>query len=127
MLDTTMQSLVHVYHIIISYFNNDVSCFVETRFVFREPPPRPGFGRRGRPIQLFTNHFELDFRGGFVYHYDVEITPGKCPRGINRQVIRQLQEDHKNALNGCKLAFDGAKNIYTTKQLPSVNGGERVS
>ena len=96
--------------------------------MYRDPPERPGLGTKGRKIELVANHFKLQFpRQSCVYHYDVDILPGKCPRHINRQVIRQLQEMNKRQLNNCKLAFDGKKNLYTSKPLPSVNKGSKVS
>ena len=61
----------------------------------RKPPARPGFGRKGRPIRLEANHFELTLPKGEIYHYDVEITPGKYPSHINRKVIKVIAEKHR--------------------------------
>ena len=100
---------------------------VSTTLTVRDPPPRPGFGTKGRPIQLRANHFKIDIPRGNIYHYDVNIQPGKCPRHINRQVIKQIETKHKDKLAECKLAYDGVANLYTSKPLPSVNGQSRVS
>ena len=100
---------------------------VSTTLTGHDPPPRPGFGTKGRPIQLRTNHFKIDLPRGNIYHYDVSIQPGKCPRQINRQVIKQIETKYKDKLAGCKLAYDGVANLYTSKPLPSVNGQSRVS
>lgn len=51
-----------------------------------EPPPRPGRGSEGRCISLRANHFEIRVPKGFLHHYDVSITPEKCPRRVNRYV-----------------------------------------
>ena len=95
-----------------------------------DPPPRPplkGSHRPGRPIELYTNHFKLQLpRDSCIYHYDVTISPAKCPPRINREVIWHLQERYKANLMGCKLAFDGKKNIYTSKRLP-IDGKVPVS
>ena len=93
----------------------------------RKPPVRPGFGRKGRPIRLEANHFELTLPKGEIYHYDVEITPGKYPSHINRKVIKVIAEKHRSKLDNCKLAFDGKKNLYTSRPLPSVNRKDKVS
>ncbi len=97
--------------------------------IYRDPPSRPGYGRIGRSIQLHANHFQVKFpRDSSIYHYDVIIKPEKCPSRINREVIHNLQESNKHALNNCKLAFDGKKNLYTSKPLPpSVNMRDIVS
>ncbi|VDQ08958.1 unnamed protein product [Trichobilharzia regenti] len=49
-----------------------------------EPPTRPGRGSEGRCISLRANHFEIKMPKGFLHHYDVSITPEKCPRRVNR-------------------------------------------
>lgn len=49
-----------------------------------EPPARPGRGSEGRCISLRANHFEIRMPKGFLHHYDVSITPEKCPRRVNR-------------------------------------------
>lgn len=49
-----------------------------------EPPSRPGRGTEGRSISLRANHFEIRMPKGFLHHYDVSITPEKCPRRVNR-------------------------------------------
>ena len=85
------------------------------------PPPRTGFGTTGRRIELLVNHFPLKVRGGFIYHYDVDIVPAITNRSINRQVIRWLEREHASKLVGCKLAFDGKKNLYAVKPIPSVS------
>ena len=48
---------------------------VSTTLTGHDPPPRPGFGTKGRPIQLRTNHFKIDLPRGNIYHYDVSIQP----------------------------------------------------
>ncbi|VEL13180.1 unnamed protein product [Protopolystoma xenopodis] len=49
-----------------------------------EPPIRPNQGSEGRPIALRANHFEIRVPKGYLHHYDVSITPDKCPRRVNR-------------------------------------------
>jgi hypothetical protein len=72
---------------------------------------------------LRVNHFGITLpRDGCIYHYDVTITPSSCPKWINGEVIRAIEEEHHQALVGCKLAFDGMKSLYTSRPLPSING-----
>lgn len=47
-------------------------------------PRRPNLGTEGRPILLRANHFEIRMPRGYLHHYDVTITPDKCPRKVNR-------------------------------------------
>jgi eukaryotic translation initiation factor 2C len=39
------------------------------------PPPRPGAGTLGRPINLSANHFALTIKTITLYHYDIDIKP----------------------------------------------------
>lgn len=47
-------------------------------------PRRPGIGLEGRKILLRANHFQMKIPHGDIYHYDVTISPEKCPRRVNR-------------------------------------------
>ena len=86
------------------------------------PPPRNNhFGTSGQTIPLLANHFPLSVRGGLIYHYDVDIIPAVKNRSVNRQIVRWLEQKHADKLVGCKLAFDGKKNLYTVRPLPSVS------
>ena len=88
-------------------------------FEYRDPPQRPDKGILGRPIVLRTNHFSIKFpRKGELYHYDVTLKPDTCPRKINRLVIREIEKKYSENLKGILLAYDGTKNIYTSKPLP---------
>ena len=51
-------------------------------------PSRPNHGTEGRIIQLRANHFQVRIPKGYIHHYDVSITPDKCPRRVNRHVRR---------------------------------------
>ena len=88
-------------------------------FKYQDPPQRPGVGTLGRPIDLQTNHFPITFpRRGELYHYDVTLKPDTCPRKINRLVIKEIEKKYRENLQGILLAYDGTKNIYTSKPLP---------
>ncbi len=47
-------------------------------------PRRPSHGVEGRPIVLRANHFQVRIPGGIIQHYEISITPDKCPRRVNR-------------------------------------------
>ena len=47
-------------------------------------PPRPNQGTDGKTILLKANHFQVAIPKGFIHHYDISITPDKCPRRVNR-------------------------------------------
>lgn len=48
------------------------------------PPPRTSFGTEGKSIRLHANHFIMNVPKGFLYQYNISITPEKCPKRINR-------------------------------------------
>ena len=63
-------------------------------------PRRPNLGREGRPIVLRANHFRIDMPRGYLNHYQVYITPDKCPRRVNRDIVQTMvREDVKKRLN----------------------------
>lgn len=47
-------------------------------------PPRPNTGTEGRTIALRANHFQVRVPKGIIHHYEVNISPDKCPRRVNR-------------------------------------------
>uniref|UniRef100_A0A183T6C1 Protein argonaute-1 n=1 Tax=Schistocephalus solidus TaxID=70667 RepID=A0A183T6C1_SCHSO len=92
-----------------------------------EPPPRPGRGTEGRPIALRANHFEIRMPKGFLHHYDVAISPDKCPRRVNREIIETMVNSmhYQKYFYNQKPVFDGRRNMYTRQPLPISN--EKVS
>ncbi|CAI8029977.1 Protein argonaute-1 [Geodia barretti] len=88
------------------------------------PPLRPNFGHIGKPIFLRANHFQVKIPNCCLYHYDITITPDKCPRKVNREIIEVLVNTHKEFFGQQKPVFDGRKNLYSKKALPI--GRERV-
>ncbi|VDP66365.1 unnamed protein product [Echinostoma caproni] len=85
-----------------------------------EPPPRPGRGSEGRCISLRANHFEIRVPKGFLHHYDVSITPEKCPRRVNREIIETMVNSmhYQKYFYNQKPVFDGRRNMYTRDPLP---------
>ena len=86
------------------------------------PPKRPGYGTVGRPIKLRANFFRMNIppRLSDLYHYDVEITPNKCPRIVKRDVVNQIVMKYRSTVfQGHDPAFDGEKNLYSSIKLPS--------
>ena len=55
-----------------------------------QSPARPNHGTEGHPILLRANHFQVRIPRGFVHHYDISITPDKCPRRVNRYKLLLL-------------------------------------
>ena len=63
-----------------------------------------------------------------LYHYDVEITPNKCPRTVKRDVVNEIIKKYKDTtFKGHEPAFDGEKNLYSSIKLPVGNGEGAVS
>ncbi|XP_074657018.1 protein argonaute-2-like [Tubulanus polymorphus] len=88
-------------------------------------PARPNHGTDGRPIMLRANHFQVHMPKGFIHHYDISITPDKCPRRVNREIIETMVQAYAQKIfHGQKPVFDGRKNLYNRDPLPI--GRERV-
>lgn len=81
-------------------------------------PRRPNIGTDGRVITLRANHFQITMPRGFLHHYDVTITPDKCPRKINREIIETMVQAYSKIFSNQKPVFDGRKNMYTRDDLP---------
>ncbi|KAL4218512.1 argonaute 1 [Mactra antiquata] len=82
-------------------------------------PPRPNTGTDGRPILLRANHFQVRIPKGFIHHYDISITPDKCPRRVNREIIETMVQAYSQKIfQGSKPVFDGRKNLYSRDPLP---------
>ena len=100
---------------------------------FRKMTERPlplrskyGFGTQGRKIALKSNFFPCEInttKQKYIYHYDVTVGAIKCPerelpKVLNEQVIEQFMKDYKVILfKNIAFAYDGKKNIYTSKQI----------
>ncbi|CAG5124840.1 unnamed protein product [Candidula unifasciata] len=90
----------------------------EQQTVFMSPV-RPNTGTEGRTISLRANHFQLQVRKGIIYHYEALITPDKCPRRVNREIIDTMVTAYQQKIfHGQKPVFDGKKNLYSKEPLP---------
>lgn len=88
-------------------------------------PSRPNHGMEGQPIHLRANHFQVTIPRGFVHHYEVNISPDKCPRRVNREIVETMVQSYsQKVFNGQKPVFDGRKNLYSRDPLPI--GREKV-
>ncbi|VEL27102.1 unnamed protein product [Protopolystoma xenopodis] len=92
----------------------------QQHLVIFEPPSRPSRGTEGRSITLRANHFEIRMPKGFLHHYDVTITPEKCPRRVNREIIETMVNSmhYQKYFYNQKPVFDGRRNMYTRDPLP---------
>ena len=77
-------------------------------------------GEDGRPINLRANHFIINMPKGFLHHYDVVITPEKCPRRVNREIIETMVNSmhYQKYFFNKRPVFDGRRNMYTREPLP---------
>ncbi|WVZ71609.1 hypothetical protein U9M48_020178 [Paspalum notatum var. saurae] len=89
--------------------------------------PRNGFGKRGQPIKLVTNHFKVSLKNTeeFFYHYYVNLkyeddTPVDR-KGAGRKVIDKLQQTYAAELANKDFAYDGEKSLFTIGALPQRN------
>jgi len=91
------------------------------------PMARPGVGRKGQLIQLYSNHFKVLVKSteDFFFHYDVKLkyeddqpVDGKV---VGRKVIDKLQQTYHSELSNKDFAYDGEKSLFTVGALPQVN------
>ena len=81
------------------------------------PPKRPNFGTVGKTIALRTNFFQLRLPKGDIHHYDLSISPDKCPRRVNRNVVETMVNTYHKVFGGQRPVFDGRKKPYSGKAL----------
>lgn len=77
-------------------------------------PFRPNLGSEGIKILLKANHFQVKVPRGVVYHYEINITPDKCPRRINREIFEMMV---RRSMDSQCPVYDGRKNMYSREPL----------
>ena len=87
-------------------------------------PRRPNIGREGRAILLRANHFQITMPRGYIHHYHIAISPDKCPRKVNRDIIATMVNAYNRIFGTRKPVFDGRSNLYVREPLPI--GNEQV-
>lgn len=50
----------------------------------------PNFSTTGRTIKLQANFIEMDIPKIEIYHYELDISPEKCPRRVNREILEYM-------------------------------------
>jgi len=90
-------------------------------------PPRPGFGKAGRPVKLLANHFRVNLRlAGDVFHYDVAMAEsgGRSfgndgpPKALANKIMAALMAELARQFPTIQLVSDARKNIYAPSRLP---------
>ena len=62
--------------------------------------------------------FQLRLPKGDIHHYDLSISPDKCPRRVNRNVVETMVNTYHKVFGGQRPVFDGRKKPYSGKALP---------
>lgn len=57
----------------------------------------------------------------FLYHYDINIQPDKCPQEVNREIIDTMVHAYSKLFDNLNSIFDGRNNLYTMGSLPIGN------
>ncbi|CAG8473234.1 3079_t:CDS:10 [Ambispora leptoticha] len=85
---------------------------------FTDLPARPGFGKAGRPIKVWTNFYPVEIPNAIVHHYDVDIQPD-VPAVLSRQIFAHFQVTERGGvLGGVRGVYDGRRNVYTIGEYP---------
>ncbi|KAF0756787.1 protein argonaute-2-like, partial [Aphis craccivora] len=77
--------------------------------------PKTG-GSMGRLTEIEVNHLPINLDKLFnkvVYHIDVKFEPGR-PKTLFRNALEEFNNKHYPKIN---FAFDGSRNMYTTKEI----------
>jgi eukaryotic translation initiation factor 2C len=56
--------------------------------------------------------------GGTIQHYEVTVTPEKCPRRVNREIVNTMVRAYARIFNNVRPVYDGKRNMYTRDALP---------
>ena len=62
---------------------------------------------------------------GYIHHYHVTITPDKCPRKVNRDIIDTMVQKYSRIFGNLKPVFDGRNNMYTREPMQAI-GMEQI-
>ncbi|OWZ16857.1 Argonaute1 [Phytophthora megakarya] len=89
-------------------------------------PPRPGFGKAGKPVKLYANHFKVNFNlAGDVYHYDVMMAEaGRSfgndgpPKTLANKIMAALMTEMRSQFPDILVVSDARRNIYAPRRLP---------
>ncbi|EJF60851.1 Piwi-domain-containing protein [Dichomitus squalens LYAD-421 SS1] len=90
---------------------------------------RPSYGKAGRSLKVWTNHFQMKIPGTNIYHYDEIISPtGKTlPIRLNMEIFKRLQFDVAPDVFTPRAVYDGRKNVFAARELPFPSGSQEVS
>ena len=55
---------------------------------------------------------------GDIHHYDLSISPDKCPRRVNRDIVEAMVSTYHKVFGEQRPVFDGRKNLYSSRALP---------
>ena len=55
---------------------------------------------------------------GDIHHYDLSISPDKCPRRVNRDIVEAMVSTYHEVFGEQRPVFDGRKNLYSSRALP---------
>ncbi|KAI6226677.1 Protein argonaute-2 [Aphelenchoides besseyi] len=88
-------------------------------------PKRPNQGTDGKQICLRANHFQVQIAAKNVQFYAIDITPDKCPRKVNREIIQAWVDTHIPPVFKIRPVYDGKKSMYTREFL-SMIGRDRM-
>ncbi|KDQ12775.1 hypothetical protein BOTBODRAFT_112494 [Botryobasidium botryosum FD-172 SS1] len=78
---------------------------------------RPGYGEKGRVIEVRTNHFASSAPDQMIYHYDVISGDKALPARFNLELITMLQTQVAPQIFTPRVVYDGRKNIFSTNRL----------
>ncbi|CCA66578.1 related to argonaute-like protein-Laccaria bicolor [Serendipita indica DSM 11827] len=86
---------------------------------------KTGYGREGRPFEVFTNHFAAKITDKIIIHYDV-IHPSEktLPARLNFEIIEALQTKCYPQVFTPRAVYDGRKNMFASQIISFPSGHE---
>jgi len=86
---------------------------------------RPGYGSGGRAVKIIINAFPTTVPNNIMYYqYDVVVHDGKLPARMNMELLRLLQQQEAATFTP-KVAYDGQKIIFSTRDFLGQNGSQK--
>ncbi|KAI0698193.1 argonaute-like protein [Cerioporus squamosus] len=80
---------------------------------------RTAFGRSGRVLNVYTNHFVTSIPDDNIFHYDGAIDSNKIlPARLNMEIIKWLQTVIAPEVFTPRVVYDGRKNVFASRRLP---------
>ncbi|RDD37817.1 Protein argonaute 1A, partial [Trichoplax sp. H2] len=90
-------------------------------------PQRNDFGKKGKRITVYANHYAISFQAeNSIVQYDMQTNPEVKIKSDLRDFMTILQSSYSQLFRGVVTAFDGVRNIYASKRLNGIGSDRKT-